>query len=178
LLNGEEFFFTDDDQGINDTVTVELDGPTMTGSGQVTGNAGPTVVTISWSMGFPNSASASNTSASVSQSTQVLIEVDVDFDGGTDYFGAAAPEKCSASVKLRDNGGPPDSPDNAQASVSCDLGNDLTELDDDNTVGTPGDPPPAALEAIANAFNGRKDIQVDVDKGKLSIKFKGKPGPA
>jgi hypothetical protein len=172
-LNGEEFFFTDDDNPGNNNLTVELDGSTMTASGEVAANTGGTVVTITWEMEFPNSASASNTTAAVSQDTQVLIGVDVDFDVGEDYFGQAAPNKCSASAKMRDNGGPPDSPDNAQASLSCDLGSDMSDLDDDDNPGTPGDPPPAALQAIEQAFTGRKDVKVDVNNGKLSIKFKG-----
>jgi len=173
-LDGTDFFFTDDIQGVNDTLTVDVDGTMITARGQVRANSGGDIVTITYEMGFPNSASASNLTAAVSQDTQVLISVDVDFATGTDYFGQAAPRDCRASAKLRDNGGPPDSPDTAQASLSCDLKNDWSALDDDDVPGTAGDPPQLALDAIEAAFSGRKDVQADVQSGKLVIKFKGK----
>jgi hypothetical protein len=174
-IDGTDFFFLDDNQGGNNTVTFDIDGTSITARGQVSANSGTgAIVSITWEMGFPNSASAGGLTAAVSQDTQVLIGVTVDFTVGTDYFGQAAPEKCQASAKLRDNGGPPDSPDSAQASVSCDLKNDWSELDDDDVAGTPGDPPQAALDAIEAAFSGRKDVQADASSGKLSIKFKGK----
>jgi hypothetical protein len=172
-LDGTGFFFVDKDQGMNNTLTCDVDGPTITCRGQVQANAGADVVTITYRMDFPNSASASKSSAAVSQGTQVLIGVNVNFDVGADYFGQAAPDKCKASAKLRDNGGPPDSPDSAQASLSCDLRSDWRELDDDDMAGTPGDPPQAALDVIDAAFAARKDVSADTRKGKLTIKLKG-----
>ena len=172
-LDGTGFTFFDNDQGANNTLTFDVDGPAITARGEVSANAGADVVTITYRMDFPNSSSASNLTAAVSQGTQVLISVDVNFDVGTDYFGQAAPNNCKASAKTRDNGGPPDSPDTAQASLTCDLKSDWSELDDDNVPGTPGDPPQAALDAIEAAFAGRKDVQADVQNGKLVIKFKG-----
>ena len=38
---------------------------------------------------------------------------------------------------------------------------------------TAGDPPSDVLDAIEAAFESRKDVQVDVSKGKLTIKHKG-----
>ena len=172
-LDGTGFTFFDNDQGANNTLTFDVDGPAITARGEVSANAGADVVTITYRMDFPNSSSASNLTAAVSQGTQVLISVDVNFDVGTDYFGQAAPNNCKASAKTRDNGGPPDSPDTAQASLTCDLKSDWSELDDDNVPGTAGDPPSAALDAIQAAFASRKDVQADVQNGKLVIKFKG-----
>jgi hypothetical protein len=172
-MNGTGFFFVDNTAGANDTVTVDVDGPTITARGQVQANSGDDVVTITYRMDFPNSASASKLTADVSQDTQVLIGVNVNFAVGPDYFGQAAPNNCKASVKIRDNGGPPDSPDQAQASLTCDLKNDWSALDDDDVPGTPGGPPQAAQDAISAAFASRKDVQADVQKGKLVIKFKG-----
>ena len=148
--------------------------PSITARGEVAANDGDTLVTITWRMDYPNSASASKQQAAVSQSDQVLIGLEVDFAVGTDYFGQAAPLNCQASAKIRDNqADDPDDPDNSQASVSCDLGSNLSHLDDDDVPGTPGDPPQAALDAIAAAFEARKDVSVQVNNGKLTIKHKG-----
>jgi hypothetical protein len=173
-LNGEDFTFFDNDAGVNNQVELDAQGATVTANGTVEGVAEGTVVTITYQLDYPDSMSASNRSADVAQDTQVLIGVNVDAAGEVnDYFGQAAPKNCKASVKVNDRGGPPDSPDVAQASVSCDLRSDLQELDDDATPGTPGDPPQAALDAIDAAFAERKDVKIDIGNGKLSIKHKG-----
>jgi hypothetical protein len=174
-LDGE-FSFEDDEQGENNTLEFDVDGQSFGIEGQVQANAGPDVVTITYRTGFPDDASASPQSASISQDAQVLVTVFVDFLAGIDYLGQAAPMKCSASAKIRDNqAGDPDSPDRAQASLSCDLRNDWRELDDDDEPGTPGDPPQAALDVIEEAFRGRRDVRADVGNGRLTIKFKGGP---
>ena len=162
------FLFFDNDEGANNRMTFEVEGTTLTARGQVQANAGADVVTITWEMAFPNSASAGERGADVSQNVQVLVGVDVDFDEGIDYFGQAAPHDCSASAKITGTG-----PNNSQASLNCDLRSDLQELDDDDTPATPGDPSAAALEASEEAFAGRKDGKVQINKGKLSIKHKG-----
>lgn len=173
-LDGAGFLFFDNDQGGNNRMEFDVDGPSIAARGQVQANDGDTVVTITWRMDFPNSASASKQQAAVSQSDQVLIGVDVDFAEGTDYFGQAAPQNCQASAKIRDNeANDPDDPDNSQASVSCDLGSNLSHLDDDDNPNTAGDPPQAALDAIEAAFAARKDVKVQVNNGKLTIKHKG-----
>jgi hypothetical protein len=173
-LDGEGFLFFDDDQGGNNRLVFDVDGPSVTARGQVFGAVPGAEVTITWQMGFPNSASASKQQAAVSQSDQVLIGVDVDFDKGADYFGQAAPLNCQASAKIRDNqADDPDDPDNSQASVSCDLGANLQHLDDDDNPKTPGDPSEAVLAAIEAAFEPRKDVSVQVNNGKLTIKHKG-----
>jgi hypothetical protein len=173
-LDGAGFLFFDNDEGFNNRLGFDVDGPSITANGQVFGAIPGVEVTITWRMDFPNSASASKQQAAVSQSKQVLIGVEVDFDEGTDYYGQAAPESCQASAKIRDNqAGDPDEPDNSQASVTCDLGANLSRLDDDDVPETPGDPPQAALDAIAAAFEARKDVSVQVNNGKLNIKHKG-----
>jgi hypothetical protein len=166
-LDGD-FLFFDNDQGGNNRLDFEIDGTTFAASGQVQANAGGDVVTISWEMGFPDSASGGERGADIAQGRQVLVAVDVDFEKGVDYFGQAAPQNCSASAKITGTG-----PNNSQASLSCDLGPDLRELDDDDTPATAGDPPSAALDAIEAAFAGRKDVKVQINNGKLSIKHKG-----
>jgi hypothetical protein len=167
-LDGAGFLFFDNDQGMNNQLEFDADGPTITARGQVQGNAGLDVVTITWEMGFPNSASARDLGADASQDKQVLVGVNVNFDEGTDYFGQAAPRNCRASAKITGEG-----PNRSQAAVSCELGADLRELDDDDTPATPGDPPQAALDAIEAAFAGRKDVKIQLGNGKLSIKHKG-----
>ena len=166
-LDGD-FLFFDNNQGVLNTLDFELEGPTFAASGQIQSVANGDVVTITWEMGFPDSASAGERSADVAQDRQVLVAVDVDFDMGVDYFGQAAPRDCSASAKITGTG-----PNNSQASVSCDLGRDFEALDDDNTPATPGDPPAAVLEAIDAAFRGRNDVKIQLGNGKLSIKHKG-----
>jgi hypothetical protein len=173
-LDGAGFLFFDNSQGGNNRMEFDVDGPSITARGQAQANDGDTVVTITWRMDYPNSASASKQQAAVSQSDQVLIGVSVNFLVGDDYFGQAAPLNCQASAKIRDNqADDPDDPDDSQASVSCDLGSNLQHLDDDDVPGTPGDPPQAALDAIAAAFEARKDVSVQINNGKLTIKHKG-----
>jgi hypothetical protein len=166
-LDGD-FLFFDNDQGANNQLDFEVDGTTFAARGQVQANAGGDVVTITWETVFPDSASASSRSADVAQGQQVLVGVNVDFAVGEDYFGQAAPNNCRASAKITGTG-----PNNSQASLTCDLGGDLRELDDDDTPATAGDPPTAALEAIEAAFAGRKDVKVSINSGKVSIKHKG-----
>jgi hypothetical protein len=173
-LDGADFLFFDNDQGANNQVEFDVDGPSLSARGEVFGAVPGAEVTITWRMDYPNSASASKQQAAVSQSDQVLIGIEVDFDDGDDYFGQAAPLNCQASAKIRDNeANDPDDPDNSQASVSCDLGANLSELDDDDDPNSAGDPPQEALDAIASAFEPRKDVSVQVQNGKLTIKHKG-----
>jgi hypothetical protein len=173
-LDGEDFLFFDEDEGPNNQLEFDVDGPSIGANGQVFAAVPGADVTITWRMDFPNSASASKQQAAVSQRDQVLIGVEVDFDEGTDYFGQAAPLNCQASAKIRDNqADDPDDPDNSQASVSCDLGANLQHLDDDDNPMTPGDPPQPVLDAIEAAFDARKDVSVQVNNGKLTIKHKG-----
>jgi len=173
-LDGVGFLFFDDEQGSNNRLEFDVAGPAITARGQVQANSGKDVVTITYDLGFPNSASASKQQAAVAQDEQVLIGVSVNFAVGTDYFGQAAPSSCQASVKIRDNqADDPDDPDNSQASLTCDLGPNLERLDDDDNPETPGDPSQAVLDAIAAAFEARKDVKISVNNGKLTIKHKG-----
>jgi hypothetical protein len=173
-LDGEGFVFFDDEQGENNQLEFDVDGPSITARGEVQANAGDDVVTITWTMNFPNSASASRQQAAVDQDEQVLIGVEVDFAVGTDYFGQAAPDQCDASAKIRDNEvNDPDDPDKSQATVNCDLGANLQLLDDDDNPMTPGDPPQEALAVIEAAFEARRDIRMQVTNGRMSIKHKG-----
>ena len=174
-LDGAGFTFFDNEQGANNQLEFDVDGPSIAARGQVQANAGKVIVTITYAMDFPNSASASKQQAAVSQDDQVLVGVSVDFPGEVDdYFGQAAPLNCQASAKIRDNqADDPDDPDNSQASLSCDLGSSLQRLDTDNVPETPGDPSQVALDAIEAAFEARKDVSVQVNNGKLTIKHKG-----
>jgi hypothetical protein len=178
-LDFEEFTFFDVNEGGNNQTTYQVEGAEISMEGEVSANAGSTVVTIGYETNFPNSTSASRQQVTIGQDEQLLVSLEVDFDdGGDDYFGQAAPLDCSVSAKLRDNeANDPDDPDNDSATVSCDLGNNLTEFDDDDVPGTAGDPPSDVLEAIEAAFENRNDVKVDVSKGKLSIKHKGEAGP-
>jgi hypothetical protein len=173
-LDGEGFLFEDDEQGDNNQLEFDVDGPSITARGTVRANSGSDIVTITYSLGFPNSASATDQQATVSQRNQVLVAVNVDFAAGEDYFGQAAPQNCRASAKIRDTEtNDPDDPDNSGASLTCDLGPSLQLLDDDDDAMTPGDPPQAALNVITGAFSARKDVRVQVNNGKIVIKHKG-----
>lgn len=173
-LDGAGFTFFDNDQGGNNRLVFDVDGPSITARGQVFAAVPDADVTITYRMDFPNSASASKQQAAVSQDDQVLIGVTVDFEVGDDYFGQAAPLNCQASAKIRDNqADDPDDPDNSQASVSCDLGANLEHLEEDDDPKTNTVPPQAVLDAIEAAFESRKDVGVQVNNGKLTIKHKG-----
>ncbi len=167
-LDGEGFTFFDVNEGINDQLVFDVDGREIGFSGQVFEGVGPDAVEISYQTDFPNQTSADKQNAEASQDTQVLVTLSVDFADlmAIDYLGQAAPIDCSAAAKIHDNNAAdPDSPDVAQASLSCDLGRDFDELD----------PPPgnAVLMVLEQAFEGRKDVKLDASKGKLSIKHKG-----
>jgi len=173
-LDGEGFLFFDDEQGENNQLEFDVDGPSITARGTVRALAGSDIVTITYQLDFPNSASAKKQQAAVSQSDQVLVGVNVDFLAGEDYFGQAAPLNCQASAKIRDNeADDPDDPDNSQASLSCDLGANLQHLEEDDDEKTETDPPQNVLNVISGAFSARKDVQVQVNNGKLTIKHKG-----
>jgi hypothetical protein len=177
-IDGAGFVFDDNVENSNNRVTFDVDGTTVTARGQVQDVAGGTVVTISWEIGFPDDMSASSRAASVAQDAQVLVSIFVDAPGDlNDYFGQAAPSKCKASAKIQDRGGPPDTPEVSQASLSCDLRRDFEELDDDDDAVTLGDPPQTAIDAIVQAFAPRKDVKTDAGNGKLTIKHKGRAAP-
>lgn len=173
-LDGEGFLFEDDEQGENNQLEFDVDGPTFTARGTVRALSGSDVVAITYQLDFPDSASATRQQAAVSQRNQVLVAVDVDFSVGDDYFGQAAPQQCRASAKIRDTEtDDPDDPDNSQASLTCDLGPSLQLLDDDDDPKNPGDPPQAVLNVLEGAFSARKDVRVETNNGKLTIKHKG-----
>jgi hypothetical protein len=175
-LNGV-FDFEDKDQTGNNTLEFALDGRAIGIAGQVQANAGLDVVTISYSADFPNKTAASDQSGSISQKEQVFVVLQLaPGEGSTTpaYVGEAAPLKCKAQAKLRDNeANDPDDPDKAQATLSCDLDRDFSALE--GVEPTPGDPPPAVLEAVEAAFDSRKDVKLDTSKGKLQIKHNGEP---
>lgn len=171
------FVFVDQDQGANNTLEFTVDGTTNGILGQVQANAGGNIVTITYRTGFPNQLTATAQHVGLRQDRQVLIGLDVDFaDATPDYFGEAAPVPCKVQAKMQDNSaGDPDSPDKSQATLTCDLGSDYHDFDDDADEGSPGDPPAEVLTAIEQAFAGRKDVQVRVARGTLKIKHKGEP---
>ncbi len=173
------FEFADKDQGTNNVSLFLLSGDEAGVAGEVTGNAGDDVVSIGFSTGFPTKTSASEQSASIAQDRQVLMSVDVDPGLGSPtpaYFGRAAPVKCKVQGKLRDaESADPDDPDKAQVKLTCNLGNDMHELDTDDDPNTPGDPPQAVLDVIAAAFDARKDVKVKVGQGTVQIKHNGEP---
>jgi hypothetical protein len=179
-LNGI-FDFDDKDEQANNTLEFEMDGRDFGATGQVQANAGVDVVTITYLTDFPNKTAASDQSGSVAQSEQVRVVLQLTPGEGSTtpaYTGQGAPTKCKAQAKLRDaESNDPDDPDKAQAKLTCDLGKDFSELDDDADPNTPGDPPPAVLEAVEAAFDSRKDVKVDTSKGKLQIKHNGEPAP-
>jgi hypothetical protein len=173
------FEFADKDQGTNNVSLFVLSGNDASVAGEVTGNAGDDIVSIGFSTGFPTKTSASEQSASIAQDRQVLMSVEVEPGIGSPtpaYFGRAAPVKCKAQGKLRDaESADPDDPDKAQAKLTCDLGADMQELDTDDDPNTPGDPPQAVLDAIAAAFDARKDVKVKTGRGTVQIKHNGEP---
>jgi hypothetical protein len=173
-LDFEGVTFFDVDEGVNNQLLFDVDGRAIGLSGTVVGNAGGDIVTIRYQTDFPNSSSASNQAAAVQQDNQVRITLEIEVDATLVYFGQAAPNRCKVSGKLRDNeAGDPDEPDNAQASLSCNLRSGWQELDSDDVPQTPGDPSTDELLLVEQAFTNRKDVQVDTNGGQLVIKHKG-----
>ena len=171
-LNGT-FAFEDRVETDKNTLEFQVEGRAIGAAGSVRDLAGATqVVTIGYRMEFPNRAAASEQTASVTQGQQLLVTLTV-LDGDTTiYEGQAAPNKCKMQARIRDaQSNDPDDPDEAQATVSCDLGNDWSEFE--NELEAP--PPPAALIAVDDAFDNRKDVKADTQKGKLQIKHNGDP---
>jgi hypothetical protein len=173
------FEFADKDQGENNITVFFMNGEELGIAGAVTGNAGGDLVSINYSTPFPTKTSGSEQSGSIAQDRQVLMSVEVEPGIGSPtpaYFGRAAPVKCKVQGKLRDaESADPDDPDKAQVKLSCDLGNDMHELDTDDDPNTPGDPPQAVLDAIAAAFDARKDVKVKTGQGTVQIKHNGEP---
>jgi hypothetical protein len=174
-LNGT-FDFDDQVEGTNNTLEFELEGRSNGFEGQVQGNAGSDLVTISYTTDFPEKSSLATQKASIKQGSQVRVRLVVDFADAlaTDYVGEAAPSRCTATAKIRDNQpGDPDDPDSAQATLRCALGRDWQEFDTDNDPSSPGDPPPAALDAVEAAFDSRRDVRVATSRGQLQIRHRG-----
>jgi hypothetical protein len=169
-LNGT-FSFDDQDQGPNNTLEFQVEGRASGIEGQVTANAVGDIVTIRYRTDFPNKSDASENRAGVAQDRQVLVTLEFTPEGSLipTYIGQAAPTRCKARAKLSG------SPDKAQASLSCDLGDDWSRLDDDALPDTPGDPPEEVLIAVDEAFGPRADVKVDTSNGKLQIKHRGEP---
>jgi hypothetical protein len=143
--------------------------------GVVTGTDGACTVTISYTGVVPNKASApvlkSDDGGSAKVSQQVETRIDVNIGGAecSNAFSASAtPEKCkvSGSVNATEGFGSPDTVENGKVSLSCDLGENGTELS--------SDPDPGQIDTILAAFAGRKDVKFS-SKGKLTIKTKGVP---
>ena len=173
------FEFEDKDQGSNNTLEITVEGNTNGIVGQVQANSGLDVVIITYRTDFPNKFDATAQHVGLRQDRQVLISLELVPGIGSltpAYFGQAAPVPCKVQAKMQDNAaGDPDSPDKSKATLSCDLGSDFGDLDDDAVEGTPGDPPDEVLDVVEAAFDARKDVKVQASKGKLQIKHNGEP---
>jgi hypothetical protein len=177
-LNGT-FSFADEDQGDNNTLEFQVEDRAAGLEGQVTANAVLDVVTIRYRIDFPSKFAGKEKSADVTQDRQVLVTLELVPGLGSStpaYFGQAAPTHCKARGKVSDGQvNDPDDPEKADASLSCDLGSNWFELDDDADTGSAGDPPEEVLTAVEEAFGARPDVKVDTSKGKLQIKHRGEP---
>lgn len=172
-LNGT-FDFQDKDELDKNTLEFQIEDREFGVAGEVRDLAGSAVVTISYQADFPSKTSGSEQSAAVAQDRQVLVTLEV-VDGITPVFdGQGAPVKCKVQAKIRDaEANDPDDPDKAQSTLTCDLGNDWSELED----GLAAPPSQQALDAVEAAFANRKDVKADTKKGKLQIKHNGLPVP-
>jgi hypothetical protein len=174
------FDFTDKNEP-NNELSFVLEGEANRIAGQVTGNAGTDLVVISYFTMYPNKFAANEKGASLTQDRQVIVTLQLIPGEGSStpaYFGQAAPVKCKAQAKIRDNEvNDPDDPDKSQAKLRCDLGSDFRELDDDEAPETPGDPPAEVLQAVEAAFDSRKDVKLRIPRGSLQIKHNGEPVP-
>jgi hypothetical protein len=169
-LNGG-FFFEDDREADENEACLIASGTVLFTQGRVLATSGDCTVVIAWVADFPNKASGSvlkddgSGTAKVSQQVETFVNVGV--TGGlcpTPFNGFAFPEKCKASgsVKAVEPSGTVDS---AKAKVSCDLGEDLTELDS---------PSQAVVDTVVDAFADRSDVKLG-ENGKLTINVKGVP---
>jgi hypothetical protein len=178
-LDGSFDFVAKDEP--NNQLTFVIDGETNGIAGQVTGNSGTDLVVISYFTTFPSKVSANEKGASLTQDRQVIVRLELIPGEGSStpaYFGEAAPGKCKAQAKIRDNEvNDPDDPDKSQATLRCDLGSDFQALDDDEVPETPGDPPAEVLQAVEAAFDSRKDVKLRISRGSLQIKHNGEPVP-
>src|SRR5262245_19671813 len=172
-LNGT-FDFQDKDELDKNTLEFQVEDREFGVAGEVRDLASTAVVTISYQADFPSKTSGSEQSASVEQDRQVLVTVEI-VDGITRVLdGEGARNTCKVQAKIQDaEANDPDDPDKAQSTLTCDLGNDWSELED----GLAAPPSQQALDAVEAAFANRKDVKVDTKKGKLQIKHNGEPAP-
>jgi hypothetical protein len=170
------FDFWDKVEDDENTLQFQIEGRTIGIEGQVRALVENQVVTITYDTGFPSKSAASAQSASVAQDREVLIRLRVEELGNPTplYEGTATPVKCKADAKIRDGeSNDPDDPDKAQAKLTCDLGRDWSDVEDELSA----PPPPTVLDAIETAFESRKDVKADASSGKLQIKHNGEPVP-
>jgi len=176
-LNGT-FEFDDRDWGGNNELEFVVEGRASGIEGQVQANAGDDVVTIRYRIDFPSKSAGRERSADVRQDRQVLVTLEFWPSGSLSptYVGQAAPIRCKARAKVSDReANDPDDPDRSHANLTCNLGRDWSELDDDVDPNSAGDPPPDVLLAVEEAFDARTDVKVDTSRGKLRIKHRGEP---
>jgi hypothetical protein len=170
-LNGI-FEFEDDAQSDDNEACLTATGGAFRITGRVVGTAGACTVLIAYDSLLPNKGGGTvlkdddSGTAKVSQQVETRVEVAVIGLGCATPFGPvlAFPEKCKASGSVKAVE-PSETVDSAKASLSCDLGENLSELDS---------PSEATVETIAAAFADRSDVKLS-SNGKLTIKTKGVP---
>jgi hypothetical protein len=186
-LNGA-FITQDTTAGASNLQCVLVEDERFGVAGQVTATNGGCDVTITYATLEPHKANAqalkgnkTTGNAKVSQSidTTVIVEIAQDPSEGapectTLYIGRADPEKCKASGAMKGTEGDPDTTDSSKGSLSCELGENGSELD-----GPEGAPTTDQVSTITTAFGDRKDVKFSAaKKGKLQIKHKGAPATA
>lgn len=165
------FSFDDDDD-------IEVDG-------QVQNPTGGCLVTIGYDTDAFTSASGKalkpgQTAGTAKLSQSIFVDMSVAIEGCLlDFVGEARIEKCSVSASLKGTQVPDteveddnDIVDSLKASVKCELGEDLAEIDTDDV--TPGIQPPTQeqADAVVGAFSNRSDVKL-ASSGKLQISHTG-----
>jgi hypothetical protein len=166
------FLFEDDEHGDANEACLIAAGQLFSIDGQVVGAAAASCnVLFRYDTDLPSKVSGTtlkdgNGSAKLSQQVQTTIQLEVVGLGCTEEFSSpvAFPEKCKLSGSVEADE-PSDAVDKAKVSLTCELGEGLSEI---------GTPSQTVLDEVSAAFAERTDVKLD-DNGKLTIKTNGVP---
>jgi hypothetical protein len=166
------FLFEDGEQTDDNEACVIAAGFDFGVEGQVLGSpAASCTVLFRYDTDLPNKVGGTvlkdgNGSAKVSQQVQTRVQLEVIGAGCAETFAPvnAFPEKCKTSGSVAADE-PSEAVDKAKVSLTCDLGENLSEF---------GAPSEVVRDEVATAFEGRKDVTLK-DGRHLTIKTKGVP---
>lgn len=168
VINGA---FTTQDGGPGNTLTTVADLGFFGAFGEVICGTTGNMVRIDYESEAPDKGQTSERNVKVQDKSQVDIHLVVDTSTASfDSDQIIDDCKLGASMSGKANPGP-DTVQSAKAKLSCDLGKDFKDMQDDQ-----GFPPgPEDLGAIDSLCSGRKDVKIDTKNGKLDVRHDGKP---